>query len=70
MQPASSQVRLALASGITHVDFHPGKERDGVARVIASRPEGRDGLFLNTKVRKLSTYIFPRTKYTLCFFLT
>jgi len=43
-------VRLARESGITHVDFHPGNERDGVARVIAM--DGRDGLFLNTKIRK------------------
>jgi hypothetical protein len=43
-------VRLAKMEGITHVDFHPGKERDGVARYIAK--EGRSGLFLNTKIRK------------------
>ena len=44
-------VRLAKKEGITHVDFHPGKERDGVAQYIAK--EGtRDGLFLNTKIRK------------------
>jgi hypothetical protein len=29
-------VRLAMANGITHIDFHPGKERDGVAAVLAS----------------------------------
>lgn len=43
-------VRFAKKAGITHVDFHPGKERDGVAQYIAK--EGRDGLFLNTKIRK------------------
>lgn len=43
-------VRLAKAEGITHVDFHPGKERDGVAQYIAK--EGRSGLFLNTKIKK------------------
>ena len=43
-------VRFAKKAGITHVDFHPGKERDGVAQYMAK--EGRDGLFLNTKIRK------------------
>ncbi|KAL7522987.1 hypothetical protein ACHAWX_007723 [Stephanocyclus meneghinianus] len=43
-------IRLATKLGFSHLDFHPGKERDGVARYIAS--EGRDGLFLNTKIRK------------------
>jgi len=43
-------VQLAAKQGITHIDFHPGKERDGVARYIAKN--GREGLFLNTKIRK------------------
>jgi len=43
-------VRLALASGITHVDFHPGTERDGVARAL--RSAGRQNMFLTTKIRK------------------
>ena len=44
-------VRLAMASGITHIDFHPGKERDGVAKVLASGvPASR--FFLTTKIRK------------------
>ena len=43
-------VRLAKLSGITHIDFHPGKERDGVAQFM--KKEGREGLFLNTKIRK------------------
>jgi hypothetical protein len=41
---------LAVKEGVTHVDFHPGKERDGVANYI--RKNGRTGLFLNTKIRK------------------
>eukprot|EP00966_Prymnesium_polylepis_P037195 863560-Prymnesium_polylepis.1 len=42
--------REAIAAGITHVDFHPGIERDGVARVL---PEtDRSKLFLTTKIRK------------------
>eukprot|EP00521_Asterionellopsis_glacialis_P005017 CAMPEP_0195262206 /NCGR_PEP_ID=MMETSP0706-20130129/9626_1 /TAXON_ID=33640 /ORGANISM="Asterionellopsis glacialis, Strain CCMP134" /LENGTH=350 /DNA_ID=CAMNT_0040316261 /DNA_START=157 /DNA_END=1209 /DNA_ORIENTATION=+ len=43
-------IRLARKEGFTHVDFHPGAERDGVAAYIAS--SGREGLFLNTKIRK------------------
>ena len=44
-------VALACHSGITHVDFHPGKERDGVARYIQNGGR-RSDLFLNTKIRK------------------
>jgi hypothetical protein len=47
---AEKAVGSARKEGITHVDFHPGKERDGVAQYIAK--EGRAGLFLNTKIRK------------------
>jgi len=43
-------VRLARTAGITHVDFHPGVERDGVA--LAIRSTGRAGLFLTTKIDK------------------
>ena len=44
-------VRLALDQGITHVDFHPGAERDGVARALRAAPFDHDRLFLTTKVR-------------------
>jgi len=40
--------RNALAAGISHVEFHPGIERDGVARVLPSVP--RQSVFLTTKV--------------------
>ena len=40
--------RNALAAGISHVDFHPGIERDGVARVLPS--VSRKSVFLNTKI--------------------
>uniref|UniRef100_A0A7S4WBA7 NADP-dependent oxidoreductase domain-containing protein n=2 Tax=Ditylum brightwellii TaxID=49249 RepID=A0A7S4WBA7_9STRA len=43
-------INLATKQGFTHFDFHPGKERDGMAKYIASN--GRNGLFLNTKIRK------------------
>jgi len=59
---ATHALHLAVKSGVTHVDFHPGKERDGVAAYIASQGTatatangkglGRESLFLNTKIRK------------------
>jgi len=42
--------RNAIAAGVSHVDFHPGIERDGVARVLPSIP--RKSVFLSTKIRK------------------
>ena len=47
----------ALGAGFTHVDFHPGIERDGVARAIATagltKSKERLGkLFLTTKIAK------------------
>eukprot|EP00956_Cyclotella_meneghiniana_P011005 scaffold15417_cov71-Cyclotella_meneghiniana.AAC.6 len=57
-------VRLAVKRGFSHIDFHPGKERDGVAKYIAS--EGRKGLFLNTKIRKPQPGISPDEAATLC----
>lgn len=56
-------VQYAKANGITHVDFHPGKERDGVAQYISK--EGRDGLFLNTKIRKAPPGTSPSDAATL-----
>lgn len=50
VEETTQALSLAKKAGITHVDFHPGKERDGVARYIAE--QGREGLFLNTKIRK------------------
>jgi hypothetical protein len=39
----------ALDAGITHVDFHPGIERDGVAAALKS---SKRDLFLTTKIAK------------------
>jgi len=50
VEQAETATRAALSAGISHVDFHPGRERDGVARVIAS--QGRSALFLTTKIAK------------------
>ena len=44
-------ITLSTRYGMTHVDFHPGKERDGVAQYLA-KGGNRSGLFLNTKIRK------------------
>mmetsp|Transcript_27345 Transcript_27345/g.56038 ORF Transcript_27345/g.56038 Transcript_27345/m.56038 type:complete len:228 (-) Transcript_27345:3302-3985(-) len=44
-------VSIAKNEGITHIDFHPGIERDGVARYLAEN-NNRDDFFLNTKIRK------------------
>jgi len=41
----------ALYAGISHVDFHPGVERDGVAKALAASGK-RSSLFLTTKIRK------------------
>ena len=43
-------LREAAAAGIMHVDFHPGIERDGVAKALGSLD--RSSLFLTTKIRK------------------
>ena len=40
--------RNAIAAGISHVEFHPGIERDGVARVLPS--VARESVFLTTKI--------------------
>lgn len=46
---------LAVSCGLTHIDFHPGIERDGVASYLRSNPGMREQLFLNTKIRKFGT---------------
>ena len=51
VEESERAVELACRSGITHIDFHPGKERDGVARYLANGGN-RSDLFLNTKIRK------------------
>ena len=52
-EETTKALEYAVAVGITHVDFHPGKERDGVAAYLAKYGGNRrDDLFLNTKIRK------------------
>ena len=45
---------LAYKYGFTHIDFHPGAQRDGVAEFMKQNGGKaiRDKLFLNTKIRK------------------
>ena len=43
-------IALAYRYGITHVDFHPGNERDGVAKYLANSGNRRSELFLTTKI--------------------
>lgn len=45
-------IELSMKQDISHIDFHPGKERDGVARYLTNRNVNRESLFLNTKIRK------------------
>ena len=52
-EETTKALEYAYNVGITHVDFHPGKERDGVAAYLAKYGNiRRDKLFLNTKIRK------------------
>ena len=43
-------LKEAVAAGFAHVDFHPGIERDGVAKALKSLD--RPKVFLTTKIRK------------------
>jgi len=50
MEDTEKAIGLAVQEGLTHVDFHPGKERDGVALYLKKNPDSN--LFLNTKISK------------------
>ena len=55
-------IEYARREGITHIDFHPGSERDGVAMYLSKHNNNkgeRDILFLNTKIRKPPIGISP-----------
>lgn len=55
-------ITYAQSEGITHIDFHPGKERDGVAKFLHASNNNsvdRKSLFLNTKIRKPSPGTSP-----------
>lgn len=65
-EDSARAVQLALSHGITHVDFHPGKERDGVALFLQDNPNRRDDLFLNTKIRKPPPGTSPEDAAKVC----
>ena len=46
-EDAERAVGYAFDQGMRHVDFHPGKERDGVAAYLQKHPNSRTKLFLN-----------------------
>jgi len=51
MDETERAFRNALEAGINHVEFHPGVERDGIARVLRNDKNiHRNSLFLTTKV--------------------
>jgi len=55
---------LSVKNGITHVDFHPGRERDGVAKFLERQDVTRVGpprseLFLTTKINMASKGTSP-----------
>lgn len=52
VEDTERSLALAVKEGFTHVDFHPGKERDGVALYLSNNPSKRKDLFLNTKIKK------------------
>ena len=52
VEDTTRALAYAVAAGVKHVDFHPGKERDGVAQFLKENPGSRKKLFLNTKIRK------------------
>lgn len=61
VEDTTRAVAIAHRAGITHVDFHPGKERDGVAAYLRQQGQRQNAknnippatkLFLNTKIRK------------------
>ena len=43
---------IAASNGFRHFDFHPGKERDGVAKFLGGKRFPRSEFFLTTKIRK------------------
>mmetsp|Transcript_16548 Transcript_16548/g.34817 ORF Transcript_16548/g.34817 Transcript_16548/m.34817 type:complete len:398 (-) Transcript_16548:171-1364(-) len=53
-------IEFAREEGMTHIDFHPGQERDGVAEYLSKHKDERDLLFLNTKIRKAPPGTSPK----------
>lgn len=53
-------IRTAKQEGISHIDFHPGDERDGVARYLSVDAGNRESYFLTTKIRKAPSGTSPK----------
>jgi diketogulonate reductase-like aldo/keto reductase len=66
IEDAARAVELSKIAGINHVDFHPGRERDGVALFLKNNPDSREELFLNTKIRKPPPGTSPQDAATRC----
>jgi len=60
-------IQYARQEGITHIDFHPGIERDGVAEYLSKYKDERKLLFLNTKIRKPPLDISPQDAAALAY---
>lgn len=52
MEESYQSIEFARKEGMTHIDFHPGEERDGVAKYLSNHKDERELMFLNTKIRK------------------
>lgn len=59
MDETYQAIEFARKEGMTHIDFHPGYERDGMAKYLSKHMEERDLLFLNTKIRTPPRGITP-----------
>lgn len=53
-------IEFARKEGMTHIDFHPGYERDGMAKYLSKHKGERDLLFLNTKIRTPRPWTSPK----------
>ncbi|KAL7542488.1 hypothetical protein ACHAXR_011816 [Thalassiosira sp. AJA248-18] len=58
-------IEFARKEGMTHIDFHPGDERDGMSKYLSKHKDERDLLFLNTKIRKPPPGTSPEDAATL-----
>lgn len=64
-EEAYKAIEFAKKEGINHIDFHPGKERDGMATYLSKHRNERDSFFLNTKIRKPPIGTSPEDAATL-----
>lgn len=60
IQDTYRSIEFARKEGIAHIDFHPGTERDGVAKYLSDHVDERELMFLNTKIRKAPPGTSPK----------